>query len=357
MTVTTISESLGHARVAWSDLDRRYHPVLALVKVLIGVVPNCDRYLEIWEPGFRTYNLMVPNFLNLPAALFGVGVPKDMQGLAMYESSRAASCAYCSAHTCSYALRRGASPQAVTGKARTPREASVVAVAHALSTLPHHFTPELGRALHVHFTPAQAEWIVMSVAMMGFLNKFMDAMGVELEPESVRDVAALIEPTGWSIGQHAWAGDERSSQGSGGAATAAHTMSGPPKDSIATLLGALRHAPGALALEREWMQGVPKDAAAARAFVADRFGFEEPLLETLRHARPRRALAAMLRHNLDPALSKLGIGPKALAGLVFARHAGNAPSGRTRQAAGGSSRRAASGGRCGRSLLRHTCGT
>jgi len=40
-----------------------------------GMVPNCDPYLEIWPPAFRTYNLMVPNLLNLPAPVLGVGGP------------------------------------------------------------------------------------------------------------------------------------------------------------------------------------------------------------------------------------------------------------------------------------------
>jgi hypothetical protein len=94
-----------------------------LVKVLIGVVPNCDRYLEIWRPGLRTYNLMVPAFVNLPLLLFGRGAPKDVVGLGLYASSRAARCAYCSAHTCSFALRRGSTPVAVIGTSRAPSEA------------------------------------------------------------------------------------------------------------------------------------------------------------------------------------------------------------------------------------------
>jgi hypothetical protein len=48
-----------------TTLQERYGPMLELVRTFIGVVPNCDGYLEIWPPAFRTYNLMVPNFLNL----------------------------------------------------------------------------------------------------------------------------------------------------------------------------------------------------------------------------------------------------------------------------------------------------
>jgi hypothetical protein len=48
------------------SLHARYGALLGLVDALLGVVPNCDSYLEIWPPAFRTYNVMVPNFLNLP---------------------------------------------------------------------------------------------------------------------------------------------------------------------------------------------------------------------------------------------------------------------------------------------------
>jgi len=95
--------------IPMSALRERYEPLLELVRVLIGVVPNCDKYLEIWPPAFRTYNILVPNFLNLPFGIFGIGgAPKEVVGLGMYVSSRIAECPYCSAHTCSFALRRGA---------------------------------------------------------------------------------------------------------------------------------------------------------------------------------------------------------------------------------------------------------
>src|SRR5580693_322765 len=99
--------------VPFETLHARYGSLLKLVRKLIGVVPQCDPYLEIWPPAFRTYNVMVPNFLNLPFALWGAGAPSDVVGLAMYVASRTAGCAYCSAHTSSFALRRGARPEKV----------------------------------------------------------------------------------------------------------------------------------------------------------------------------------------------------------------------------------------------------
>lgn len=315
---TTLAEAIRDDRVTFEELHQKYDPVLQLVDVLIGVVPNCDQYLEVWQPGFRTYNLMVPNFLNLPGSLIGRSFPRDVVGLGMYTSSRAAGCNYCSAHTCSFALRRGASADAVTGADRTPAEAAVVAVAEALSSDQHTYSRELRHELRAHYSKADAEWIVMGVAMMGFLNKFMDAMGVDLEPEAVGDVSALISPTGWAIGNHGWA-DNALDQ-----AEQASSANGlPDRDSLSTIATVLRHAPGAVRLEREWMDSMPKSGAAAMIRIGQDHDYEEPLLSCVYHAKPRRALGAMLRHNLDESQSKLGLGVKSLGAVVYADHVGN----------------------------------
>ena len=111
----TLTQSLRPAAVDVSRLGREYMPLLQLVRLLIGVVPNCDSYLAIWPPGFRSYNLLIPNLLNLPFSVWGWGPPAVPLGLALYTASRTARCAYCTAHTCAFALRRGAPPTALAG--------------------------------------------------------------------------------------------------------------------------------------------------------------------------------------------------------------------------------------------------
>ena len=66
--------------VPFPTLEKRYGALLALVRALIGVVPNCDPYLEIWPTAFRTYNFMVPNLLNLPMLVWGMGAPRRRWG-------------------------------------------------------------------------------------------------------------------------------------------------------------------------------------------------------------------------------------------------------------------------------------
>ena len=100
----TLAQQIESDWVSDEHLNENYKPVLNMVRELIGVIPNCNPVLEIWPTGFRTFNLLIPNMLNLPSALFGQGAPKDLVGIAMYASSNAAGCPYCTAHHCSFAI-------------------------------------------------------------------------------------------------------------------------------------------------------------------------------------------------------------------------------------------------------------
>ncbi len=332
---TTLAQRIEPASIDFSQLEQDYRPMLKLVEQLIGVVPNCDPVLEIWPTGFRTYNLLVPNMLNLPAALVGQGAPKDLTGLAMYASSRAAECMYCSAHTCSFALRRGTKPEALVGNYTEPVEAAVARVAEAISRVPADITRADVEEIERYLPPSEIEWIVLSVAMMGFLNKFMDTMGIELEEAAINDVEDLIGPTGWKVGKHGWNSEELDEidltegrplrplprsrgNGNGGADHVAGYLQ-VPQDSLGTYLRVIRQAPGAIRKERQWTKGMSGRIAPALLTLEADVGHSFPILASLQHNRAVRAIATALRDNLDPELTKLGLGAKCLVGLVYAR--------------------------------------
>ncbi len=288
-------------------LHARYGSLLQLVRTLIGVVPNCDPYLEIWPPAFRTYNVMVPNLLNLPPLIWGLGAPRATLGLAMYVSSRVAACPYCSAHTCSFALRRGATVEQVmaaldAGGDLSPADRAAVRVARALSVVPSVIRDDDRAELRRHFSRSHAEWVVLSIAMMGWLNKAMDALGVPLEESTVAEVNGVMAPSGWTPGQH---------------------MKGPAPtgepveaDSLLSRLSVVRHAPQALRLDKEWTRGVPDRWPAVGVFLRESTGHDFPVLSRLRHRRAIRAIATMIRENFTE--SVVGRENKLAAGLVYA---------------------------------------
>jgi len=309
----TLVPLLREDMVAWETLEERYGALLKLVEVLLGVVPNCDRYLEIWPAAFRTYNVMVPNFLNLPAPLFGVGgAPGEVVGLGMYVSSRVAECSYCTAHSCSFALRRGASADKVAqaligGDAEFTRgELATIAVARSLGRIPCELTVAERDELVDVFGAARAEWIVLGVAMMGFLNKFMNAIAVELEQSVYSEVSRTLGSE-WSAGNAGAALD--------GAAPA---KPAPPADGLATKLRVLPLLPSALRLDARWQRGVPGAWPRVGTYLRERTGHDFPVLARLRHRRAIRAIAFTLRENLSAQNTVIGIDNKIRCGLVFA---------------------------------------
>lgn len=312
-TPQTLASVLAPASIDMEVLRRRYGSLLDLVCRLLGVVPNCDQLLEIWPTAFRSYNLLVPTFLNLPPALFGAGLPKATVGLAMYVASRASGCAYCSAHTCSFALRRGTASEkiaaaygsAVDDPGYTAAELAAMAAGLGLALVPSTFTSADRGRLDLYFTPPQVEWLALAIAMMGFLNKFMDALGVPLEDETAGEAETVIGASGWVPGQHYKDNVE-----------AASAL--PRPDTIWTTLGVIQHAPRAVVTEGRWTAGVPLRWPAVGTYLREKTGHDFPVLGRLTHVRPRRALATMLRDNLALEDTKIGPQVKTLAGLVYA---------------------------------------
>jgi alkylhydroperoxidase family enzyme len=310
----TLARSLRPAAVDFSRLSRDHGALLQIVRLIIGVVPNCDPILAIWPPGFRTYNLLVPNLLNLPFSVWGFGPPAVTLGLALCSASRAAQCAYCTAHTCSFTLRRGSSREKLAGILIPSEKASVIA-AEALASIPCTFTAEHKAELHRHFSPADAERIALGIALMGFLNKFMDAVGVDLEEDAVNEVSEVLRPTGWTPGKHRVrsAPSDPSLQS---------RPSGP--DTVFTKLAILRYLPAAIRQDQAWTRGVPSRWPAVGTWLKAETGHDFPLLAKLRSRRAVRAIATVLRDNLNVTESRLSLGVKALAGLVYASVVGNA---------------------------------
>jgi len=222
-------------------------------------------------------------------------------------------CAYCSAHACTFALRRGATVEqvasALAGTGLTAPDRAAVDVARALSVVPASLDGEARRTLGRYFSPADEEWIVLSIAMMGWLNKTMDGLGIPLERPTVAEIGTVIAASGWSPGKHLPRDLPASSQP-------------PGADSLRTRLGVIRYAPQAMTLDKRWTRGVPDRWPAIGEFLRAHTGHNFPVLARLRHRRALRAIATMIRDNF--AESVVGRAEKLRAGLVYATTVQNA---------------------------------
>jgi hypothetical protein len=191
--------------------------------------------MEMWPPAFRTYNCLVPNFLNLPFLLWGVGAPRSMVSLALYYSSRGAGCSYCTLHTCIFALRRGTPTGSILGSRLSAKESAVARMAFAIGCQPCRLTDVERNLVRDQFSEANAEWIVIATCMMGFLNRWMDATCVDFEATAMKEVEEILasELTGFKHKNHATSPPQDELQ--------APDRRVPKKDTLLSNLGLVRH--------------------------------------------------------------------------------------------------------------------
>ncbi|MEO1186787.1 MAG: hypothetical protein AAFX46_19845, partial [Cyanobacteria bacterium J06636_27] len=206
----------------------------------------------------------------------------------------------------SFALRRGLSPD-VFRVNTSPKQKAVIALGQALSVIPANVPNNLISELRTYFNDSELEELALSIGMMGFLNKFMDAVGIELEADSIKDVSHILSSTGWTPGKHR---DED------------NLLNVSPNiiisDNLKTYLRVFLQAPVAIWIEGQWTNGIPSNSVNAQAYLKNAVGHDFPLLKNIKSARVVRALTTILRDNLDSRTSEIGLETKALCGLIFA---------------------------------------
>lgn len=317
----TLVPLLGPAKVPMDKIETDYPEFTGIVRALIGIVPVCDSYLEIWPRAFKSYNLIVPNLMNAPFSQLWVGPGYSrgsaLQGIGMYAVSRSAECPYCSAHTCSYALRRGASPEtlikglkqdATTGLAAD--EKTTIVVGRSLGKIPCELTEDERSAFVDALGESVAESTVFGMIAMGYLNKVMDSIGVELENSTYLETRETV-------------GTDYAASKSGALLSADSVATAPPTvDSLATRLSLLPLVPGALRLDAQYTQGVPNAWPAVGDHLQKTVGYSFPVLSALSRSflgkRAVRAIATTLIDNYDSEASICTIQVKVMAGAIFA---------------------------------------
>lgn len=317
----TLIKLLHAERVPMTKVITDYPDFAGIVKVMIGIVPVCDSYLEMWPKAMKSYNLLVPNLTNAPFTQMrvgpGYGRGAMLQGLGMYVVSKSAECPYCSAHTCSYALRRGASMKALLdGFRQNPDkeleldEQTTIAVARSLGRVPCELTSEERSALVLEVGEKVAESIVFGMLMMGYLNKVMDSLGVELENSTYLETKDVVG-----------ADYANSKAGVLLHANEPATMP-PPKDSLGTILSIIPRIPRALMLDWEYTKGVPNTWPEVGEHLQKCIGYSFPGLSAVSQSflgkRAVVSIATVLIDNYDVNDTYCTVPVKVMAGLIFA---------------------------------------
>ena len=126
-----------------------------------------------------------------------------------YLSSRTTGCRYCEAHAIRAAERYGSEQDKLnniweykTYPAFSDAERAVFDFAIAASSVPNAVTDELADSLRQHWDDGEIVEILGVVALFGYLNRWNDSMGTQLEEPAADDGEKYLAKHGWTRGKH-----------------------------------------------------------------------------------------------------------------------------------------------------------
>ena len=129
-----------------------------------------------------------------------------------YFASMTAGCRYCEAHSVRAAVRYGSAEDRLaniweykTYTAFTEGERAAFDLAVAASSIPNGVDDEISENMRKHWDEGEIVEILGVIALFGYLNRWNDSMGTQLEEPAAKDgVDFLAEKGGWSRGKHAY---------------------------------------------------------------------------------------------------------------------------------------------------------
>lgn len=126
-----------------------------------------------------------------------------------YISSNAAGCRYCQAHTIRAAERYGADSEKLeniwefkTHPAFIESERAALEFALASSTIPNSVDDAVAEKLRTYWNEGEIVEIMGVVALFGFLNRWNDSMGTEMETGAIESGEKFLKQKGWTVGKH-----------------------------------------------------------------------------------------------------------------------------------------------------------
>jgi uncharacterized peroxidase-related enzyme len=138
-------------------------------------------------------------------------VTSALKRLIGYISSNAAGCRYCQAHTIRAADRYGAEAEKMeniwefrTHHAFSEAERAALEFAYASSIIPNAVDDSIAENLRRHWDEGEIVEILGVIALFGYLNRWNDSMGTELEKEAIASGEKYLSQKGWTVGKHAY---------------------------------------------------------------------------------------------------------------------------------------------------------
>ena len=136
-------------------------------------------------------------------------ITSALKRLIAYISSNAAGCRYCQAHAIRAAERYGAEQEQLeniwaykTHPAFNDSEKAALDFALASSVIPNNVTDKIADNLRKYWDEGEIVEMLGVIALFGYLNRWNDSMGTEMEPGAIESGEQFLSKKDWSVGKH-----------------------------------------------------------------------------------------------------------------------------------------------------------
>ena len=138
-------------------------------------------------------------------------ITSSMKGEIAYLSSMTTGCRYCEAHAIRAAERYGSSQERLeniweykSNAAFSESDRAMFDLAIAASQVPNGVSEEIKARAKKFFSDGEIVEILGVVALFGYLNRWNDSMGTELENPAIKSAEKILEARGWEVGKHSY---------------------------------------------------------------------------------------------------------------------------------------------------------
>jgi uncharacterized peroxidase-related enzyme len=138
-------------------------------------------------------------------------VTSALKRLIGYVSSNTAGCRYCQAHTIRAAERYGAEADKIANiwefrshPAFSEKERVALEFAMLSSAIPNAVDDDIAERMRKHWTDGEIVEILGVIALFGFLNRWNDSMGTEIEGGASESGDRFLSSRGWTRGKHSY---------------------------------------------------------------------------------------------------------------------------------------------------------
>ena len=186
------------------NVPEEIQPILAMAAASIGFAPNSLKTMAR-RPG------LLKGLAGLMGYMFGpeISIDAGLRQMIGYMASYGAGCRYCQAHTSHGAEKFGVSAEKIAqlwcfedSDLFESNEKAALAFALAAGQVPNAVTDSHYDALAEHYSEEQIIDITAIIAMFGFLNRWNDTVGTQLEDAPAAFAASGLGDSGWEIGKH-----------------------------------------------------------------------------------------------------------------------------------------------------------